>query len=172
MARRKFPKTPKLARRKPLCSPKLKLVVVCEGEKTEPKYLDDFTKDYNNHLVEVKIIPKGGAPVTLVKKAIEFKKELERTARRTKNSFDQRFQVWGLFDVDEHPNIPQAKDLARGNDIALGISNPCFELWGLLHIRNHDAPIHRHDLQRLLGQEMPGYSHKFSASFIVRRKAP
>ncbi|GEM_PF-3360219 len=39
---RKLPKTPLLARRKPQREPKLKLIVVCEGEKTEPKYLNDF----------------------------------------------------------------------------------------------------------------------------------
>ncbi|HDN25559.1 MAG TPA: RloB domain-containing protein [Thioploca sp.] len=162
---RKLPKTPLLARRKPQREPKLKLIVVCEGEKTEPKYLNDFTKEHNNPLVEIKVIPKGGAPVTLVKKAVQFKKKLERQARRSKNSFDQRFQVWGVFDVDEHPNIPQAKDTARSNGVKLGISNPCFELWGLLHIRNYDAPIHRHDLQRLLEQLMPGYDHESSATF-------
>ncbi len=163
--KRKMPKTPSLARRKAQREPKLKLVVVCEGEKTEPKYLNDFTKDHNNPLLEIKIIPKGGVPVTLVKKAVQFKQELERQARRSKNSFDQRFQVWGLFDVDEHPNLPQAKDTARSNGVKLGISNPCFELWGLLHLRHYDAPIHRHDLQRLLEQLMPGYDHKLSATF-------
>lgn len=165
MATRKLPKTPSLARRKPQRDPKLKLVVVCEGEKTEPIYLNDFTKDHNNPLVEIQVIPKGGAPVTLVKKAIQFKKKLDRQARRSKNSFEQRFQVWGLFDVDEHPNIPKAKDMAHSNGVKLGISNPCFELWGLLHLRDYDAPIHRHDLQRLLEQLMPGYDHKLSATF-------
>lgn len=101
----------------------------------------------------------------MVKKAVKFKKDLERQTQRSRNSFEQYFQVWGLFDVDEHPNIPQAKDIAHANEVKLGISNPCFELWGLLHIRDHDAPIHRHDLQRLLEQLMPGYDHKLSATF-------
>ncbi|RKZ53031.1 MAG: RloB domain-containing protein [Candidatus Parabeggiatoa sp. nov. 3] len=165
MARRKLPKTPSLERRKSQREPKFKIVVVCEGEKTEPKYLNDFTQDHNNPLVEIKVVPKGGVPVTLVKKAVKFKKELEREARRSQNSFDEHFQVWGLFDVDEHPNIPQAKDMARSNGVKLSIANPCFELWGLLHIRNYDAPIHRHDLQRILEKLMQGYDHEVSATF-------
>ncbi|TGO03207.1 hypothetical protein PN36_10895 [Candidatus Thiomargarita nelsonii] len=35
----------------------------------------------------------------------------------------------------------------------------------MLHLRHYDAPIHRHDLQRLLEQMMPGYDHKLSATF-------
>lgn len=48
--KRKMPDTPPLTRRKPQHEPKLKLVIVCEGEKTEPKYLSDFTTDHNNPL--------------------------------------------------------------------------------------------------------------------------
>jgi len=164
MAKR-FRKGPALTRRTAKREPKLKLVIVCEGENTEPKYLQDFANDHANPLVEIETIKKGGVPVTLVNKAVKRKKELEKQARRTKNSFDKRFQVWGLFDVDEHPNIPQAKDKAHGNGVKLGISNPCFELWGLLHICNQDAPIHRHKLQRLLEEKMPSYDHDSSATF-------
>jgi hypothetical protein len=44
--------------------------------------------------VEVKIIPKGGVPVTLVNNAMKIKETL---ARESRNSFD-RFQVWGLIE--------------------------------------------------------------------------
>jgi hypothetical protein len=161
MAKRKMPKASSLNRRQPHRLPRLKLVVICEGEKTEPIYLKDFIRDHQSPLVEVKIIPKGGVPVTLVNNAMKFK---EMLARETRNSFDH-FQIWGLLDVDEHPNLSQAKQKAKDNEIELGISNPCFELWGLLHFCQYDAPIHRHALQRLLEEQMSGYRHDAAATF-------
>lgn len=164
MARR-FPKEPKLKRRKPERLPKLKLVVVCEGKNTESAYLKDFANDYKNQLLELEVIPKGGVPMTVVDKAVERRRQLLQEANRTGNSFDKQFQVWCMFDVNDHPDIHRAKDKARSSGIGLGISNPCFELWGLLHCCDHDAPIHRHDLQRKLKKEMPGYDHNSSATF-------
>jgi hypothetical protein len=38
--------------------------------------------------------------------------------------------VWCVFDIDEHPVIPEAKDQAPANRIELTISNPYFELLG------------------------------------------
>jgi len=70
-----------------------------------------------------------------------------------------------MFDIDEHPNVPKAKDKAFGNEISLAISNPCFELWGVLHYEKHDAPDDRHEVQRKLGRLMPGYDHERAPEF-------
>jgi len=55
MAKR-FRKGPALTRRTAKRDPKLKLVIVCEGENTEPKYLKDFANDHANPLVEIEIV--------------------------------------------------------------------------------------------------------------------
>ena len=36
-------------------------------------------------------------------------------------------------------------------------SNPCFELWLILHERDHDRPDHRHAIQDLLAALRPEY---------------
>lgn len=41
--------------------------------------------------------------------------------------------------------------------IDLAISNPCFELWALLHFQEQRAHIERHDAQSRLAVHMPGY---------------
>jgi len=62
-----------------------------------------------------------------------------------------------VFDIDEHPLIPEAKDQAKANGIELAISNPCFELWALLHFRDQRAHIERGKVQHLCRSHMRGY---------------
>lgn len=157
MSNRRIPRDRNTSRSKATKTPKPEIVVVCEGANTEPNYLADFSCQYGNKLVRVTCIPGAGAPVTIVNKAVDIRKNLVRKARREKNSFDSLFQVWAVFDIDEHPNIDRAVDKARANKISVARSNPCFEIWPLLHIRSHTGCIHRHDLQKLLGDEMPNY---------------
>ncbi|EOW3713122.1 RloB family protein [Vibrio fluvialis] len=138
-------------------APKIKIVAYCEGKNTEPDFLLQFSLSRGNGLVDIQPIRAAGVPLTLVRKAVEHKKQLDKTARKSKDPLDKKFQVWALFDRDAHPNIPQAFDMAHGNGVHVAYSNPCFELWPMLHFRSQTAPIHRHHLQRALENEIAGY---------------
>lgn len=48
-----------------------------------------------------------------------------------------------------HPNLLEAKALAESNEVSLAISNPCFELWLILHFQNHHAFIDTTPAERL-----------------------
>lgn len=154
---RKLPEVRSIKRRIASVQPKLIIVVCCEGKNTEPKYFQDFAFAHGNKLVKIETIPAAGSPLTLVSRAISEKEIRMKAASRKKDSFAKAFEVWGVFDIDEHPKIPEAKDLARKNGIKLCISNPCFDLWGLLHFVNQDGNVHRHVAQRKLAAAMPGY---------------
>ncbi len=65
--------------------------------------------------------------------------------------------MWCVFDVDEHPRLGDAKVMAAAHDINLAISNPCFELWLILHLRESPGMQHRHAMQDLLESLVPGY---------------
>ncbi|WP_278319566.1 RloB family protein [Clostridium tepidiprofundi] len=65
-------------------------------------------------------------------------------------------RVWCVFDVDINYNtnraiqskieeIQKAKKIADKNKIKLGISNPCFELWYLLHFEYTTANFKNYD---------------------------
>jgi hypothetical protein len=69
-------------------------------------------------------------------------------------------EVWCVFDIDEHPLIPEAKDQARANGIEMAISNPCFELWALLHFQDQRAHIEQGKVQQSRRQRMPGYEKR------------
>lgn len=62
-----------------------------------------------------------------------------------------------MFDVDDHLKIPDARQQARDNDIKLAISNPCFELWVLLHFQDQTASIPRNKLRAQLKKHIPQY---------------
>ena len=68
-----------------------------------------------------------------------------RRAKRSDQEFDE---IWCVFDVDQHPNISQAINDARQSGINVAVSNPCFELWLVLHRQEQTAYIDRHDIQQ------------------------
>ena len=154
MARR-FPKNRSVSRRLGTKKPKSLFIIVCEGKNTEPHYFTSFANDHGNSLVSLELAGGAGAPLTIVEKAVHSKKS--EFTKSKKSGFDSFFEVWAVFDVDEHPNIPQAVDMANGNDVKVGVSNPCFEIWPLLHMEFHRAAIHRHALQKKLAKSMTSY---------------
>lgn len=108
---RRFPNKGLLGReRQGFKAAKPKIVVVCEGKLTEPTYFKDFTDYHNNPLVAVTTIGGCGVPVSVVQRAITEQQHLAKLARQSKDSYDHRFEVWAVFDRDEHPNpqVPTA----------------------------------------------------------------
>lgn len=101
-------------------------VLVCEGGKTEPIYF----KHYRKHKTNLRIkIPnsRDTDPVNLVEFA---KRQIEKYEINTK--YGDR--IWCVFDVDNNKaeSIEKAISLAKPN-IKIILSNPCFEIWFLLH---------------------------------------
>ena len=112
----------KRARPEAFRDPKPVILVVCEGEITEPQYLDGFSRACRNSRVRIRIATQHGVPRTLVETAKRYKREAELEAKRKRDdnlSFDA---VWCVFDVDEHPGVPDAAQMARDNGIELAIS--------------------------------------------------
>lgn len=59
--------------------------------------------------------------------------------------------MWCIFDVEwprNHPNLDVAVALARKHGIGLAISNPCFELWLVLHHKDFDKFCTTADIER------------------------
>jgi hypothetical protein len=97
----------------------------------------------------------GGVPKTLVERAVKMKKEADTRAAKDDN--ERYDEVWCVFDIDDHPKIDDAKQQARDSGIGLAISNPCFEIWALLHFQDQRAHINRTQLSALCRKHMPGY---------------
>src|SRR5260221_4566447 len=140
------PRPRALTRRKAQRAAKLAVVIVCEGKNTEPHYFKSFAAEHGNMLVDLKIIDSAGVPMSLVNEAMRVRADLSKRAKNSNNSFEERDQVWAVFDCDDHPEIVRAIEQAVAAGVQIGYSNPCFELWALLHFQDHDAPIGRREL--------------------------
>lgn len=88
-----------------------------------------------------------GAPLQLVETAAAQRSADLRAAKRGKG--DAYDQYWCVFDVDEHPYVDQALQLAASSQISIAVTNPCIELWFLLHFRDQTADLHRHNAQEI-----------------------
>lgn len=146
-----------LRRRRHFLEPRPHILVCCEGVVTEPSYFNGLKREGHNNLLHVEVKPGGLAPKTLVDFAVDLKHEAEKKARRRGDDNLKYDEVWCVFDVDVHPHIPDAKQKATANHISLAISNPCFELWLLLHFCDQRAHIERHPLQSACRERLQGY---------------
>jgi hypothetical protein len=146
-----------LQRRKPRLSPRARILIVCEGQVTEPIYFKDLGRQARVRLIEVVVNEEGGVPKTIVERAVQLKKSARRTAKRLLDDFLDFDEVWCVFDVDEHPNLPHAIQQANANGVNLAISNPCFELWILLHFQDQRAHVDRARVQADCRRHIPNY---------------
>lgn len=172
---RNFPISRNLLRSSSQQSPRWELVIVCEGKNTEPQYFEECVRYYGAGTVRLHVEPAAGVPLTLVKTAIAVRDDLLERYRLNGDSFDACFRVWAVFDRDAHPNVAQALQLAKLFDVDVAFSNPCFELWPLLHLEDFGAQLHRHALQSKLQSMMPGYDHNDGALIdfeLIKHKFP
>jgi hypothetical protein len=138
--------TRKIATRKP----RKTLVVFCEGVRTEPEYLDalkrqPWVRDVAAVDLRVETRHGGSVPRTLVALASKARKR----AIVEEAEIDE---FWCVFDVEwpkNHPGLEEAIQQARANGIELAVTNPCFELWLILHFKDHSAWIENSEALRL-----------------------
>jgi len=127
------------------------ILIVCEGEKTEPEYFKDLKKQWKINPIQIHITGKcGSAPISVVERAEEILQETEM-------KFDQ---IWCVFDRDNHKSFDQAIDKAKtinenirknneDNDVDniqtfnIAFSIPCFEIWFLLHFKYSAKPFNK-----------------------------
>ncbi|MCZ4238556.1 RloB family protein [Alteromonas macleodii] len=139
-------------------SPKFEIFIFCEGENSEPTYFSDFAKCSGNQLISLNIVEGVGVPFTVVSEAVNQKNKLDNKAKKSKDPLDKLFTVWAVFDEDEHPKIPESFEKARANGVKIAYSNPCIEIWALLHYKKIGSFIHRHAAQRELEKYHPPYA--------------
>jgi hypothetical protein len=157
MAKNRRSRDRRPARRSPFREPRTRFLVVCEGKVTEPQYLTGFKNACQNPLVSLVIADETGVPKSVVDIAKRYKKEAEQEADRENDENLKYDSVWAVFDVDEHPSVPDAIQMARDNRIHLAISNPTFELWLLLHFRDSPGMKGRNIVCKMLKTYVPNY---------------
>lgn len=158
-ARRRRNDNRALARRAPSRDPLPLLLVVCEGEVTEPQYLRGFARAQGANTVRLRVVAPGGDPRALVEHAVELRDQAAGRAAREGDATHIYDEVWCVFDVDDHARLATARELADRTAIGLAVSNPSFELWLILHFRNQSAHLTSKRAAEILRKHIRDY-HK------------
>lgn len=156
-----------LRRRAPTRDPLPVILVVCEGEVTEPAYVEGFRLAHGATTVRVQVESPGGDPKALVERAAALRDKAELEARRARDRNLRFDEVWCVFDVDRHQRLEEATREADRSGIRLAISNPCFELWLLLHFDDQTAHLTPKQARDRLRGHLPGYAKHLRFSDVA-----
>ncbi|SHE42449.1 RloB-like protein [Marinitoga hydrogenitolerans DSM 16785] len=119
------------------------ILIVCEGEKTEKYYFDSF--EVSNAYVKVEGEGRG-ANVLLKAAKKYFKKE----------KFDQVWLVFDKDEIDDQKFDESIKEIKKKGYNPI-YSNPCFELWYLLHFVFYQTSLSKEHCLRKLKEKIPEY---------------
>jgi RloB-like protein len=112
-------------RRSPVRRSRPLVLVVCGAKCTEPQYFRSLRDSLRSRAVDIVLAHHPKAPFQVVEYASVY-------AKRSNRDFDE---IWCVVDVDEFDLEPTVQ-LARRSGVQLAVSNPCFELWLLLHFED------------------------------------
>ena len=137
-----------------------KVVIACEGRKTEPSYFHDIRTHLRASTIDIVLVPHQGTdPATLVAAADDKRAELKRARRWSPGD-----TAWAVFDGEEHQDTDgkrqrwhDAVQRAESQDIKLAVSNPSFELWYLLHFQAQNGALNRSQALSALRGHRPDY---------------
>lgn len=107
------------------------LLIQCEGQKTEPNYLEELCKACGvRHRMGVQVKRGRGQNAVVTVEAAIAEGGRRRQGERIYN------EVWCVLDVEHaahEAKLNEATALARIHDIRLFLSNPSFEVWLIAH---------------------------------------
>ncbi len=113
------------------------ILIVCEGENTEPSYFNQFRITS----AKVKSVGEGYNTVSLVNRTLELAQQ---------GNYDK---VWCVFDKDDFPyeDFNNAIQIAEANNFGVAYSNQAFEYWLILHFNDHQGGgMHRDDYNKII----------------------
>lgn len=127
------------------------ILIVCEGENTEPSYFNQFRLSS----AKVKSVGEGYNTISLVYRAFELSKQ---------GDFDQ---VWCVFDKDDfnENDFNDAIQIAQSNNFGVAYSNQAFEYWLILHFNDHQGGgMHRNDYNDKIKSLLKPYKVKYDGT--------
>ncbi len=169
-----------LARKQGRREPFDRVLIVCEGSKTEPLYFEELRAYYrlNTANVVVQHSQYGTSPLQVVEFARDRLLTGDPHTRLPPGAFDR---VYAVFDRDQHESYHAALALAQTLDGKLKnddkkavrfeaiASVPCFELWLLLHFEDVHAPLDRNEAFSQLRTHLAAYEKGSGGHFEQTR---
>jgi len=111
-------------------------VVATEDEKAEGQYLDIFRTKVTPR-VHVEVLPTGPDGLSAARHVLD---RLATFEAEYSLALAREDELWLMMDVDRQPRkvLEEVTQMAAESGYKLAVSAPCFELWILLHFRDHD----------------------------------
>lgn len=106
---------------------KHRYLVVAGGEVTERQYFKQLESVYG---VVIDYRAYNESPSKLAKQAVRIRDEDSRDV-----DADSYECVWVVVDVDQFTDLREAQQYCRRHGVELIVSNPCFEVWLIDHVR-------------------------------------
>lgn len=143
-----------------------RILVSSEGSVTEPLYFYHLQQNLLGNRVVFDFCTETGksAPEHVLKRMIM---RLNKTALRPGD------EAWLVIDKDRWspeqiiPLAEWANEASPHIKRRLLVSNPCFELWVLLHAQSVIPPISAREIAGCLGGLLPGYDKKVPKAFVT-----
>ncbi len=140
-----FPRSSNLRRPTSTRDERWTMLILTNGERAERDYLNGLKLQYGRALSFANVIFDNKAPAALVAKAAAMRRE------------DFYNEAWTVCDVDE---FEVSKAVVDGQREAIEIvwSNPCFEVWLIIHLREGCPPLQNgRDAESKLKQLLPSW---------------
>lgn len=155
-----------------------RILIVTEGTKTEPLYLNEIRTKLRIGTANIQVQPGGlgTSPIQVVKYAQQLFEVGDSFKRIPKRAFEK---VCAVFDRDDHFSYFDALELAASLDKKMRndagqlvefraiASVPSFELWLLLHYEDIQHPLHRDEVMRRLKTHIPAYEKGVGGSYAI-----
>ena len=132
------------------------LLIVGEGQKTEPNYFRELRREsiVSEHFTVTVKKGHGRSPEAVAEEAIKHKLQAE-------NRGEDYDEVWCVLDVEgsgARESLELATTETRRNGIRLCLSNPCFEVWLLAHFVRESRSHNGYDsVERRLNSHWRGF---------------
>ena len=132
-------------------------LIVCEDQRTEPYYFENFRKQFPKETVFLRPVGTGRSSKGVVEQTIVERNKLYAESRKTVD------EVWAVFDKDDADKTTgntqrfvEAFEIADKENIQVAYSNEVFELWLLLHFIDvgSEKPIPRTDIYAKLEENI------------------
>ncbi len=129
----------KYQRKSQIRDPFKKIIIAMEGNTTEPNYFSAVKKKLQASSLKIILLTRdekntNSAPIHIIEEIKNYKK---------KDSIDKNDELWLIIDKDRWPDsqLSTVAEECITSKYNLGLSNPCFEIWLILHYDNLSGHI-------------------------------
>ncbi len=116
-----------------------KVFIFTEGSVTEQRYFQEFNEFFKIPQARVRVIDRESthsSPDSVIGYVIDFQKSI----RKVESDISAHYVYWLVVDTDRWgANLAKTVDDAYQRNFDVAISNPCFEIWLLLHYQDADS---------------------------------